>query len=82
MLNGLPVIPMDICNLCVGKPLGGLAGKKAVKECRGDMSLLEIGIVENSPMERDRRLDAFDDKFIECATHPCHGFLAVTSVRN
>ena len=62
--------------------LGGLAGKKAIEECRGDMAFLKIGIVEYPSVERNRSLDTFDNEFIQRATHSGHRFLAITSVGN
>ena len=41
-----------------------LASEEAFEERGGDMALLKVGIVEDSPVQRNRRLDAFDHKFI------------------
>ncbi len=59
-----------------------LAGEEPLKEGRGDMAFLEVGIVEDAAVERDGGLDAFDDEFVEGAAHAGHAFLPVAAMGN
>lgn len=56
------------------------AGKESFEECRGDMALLEVGIVEDTFVQGDGGLDAFDDKLVEGSAHAGNGFLPVPSM--
>ena len=39
-------------------------GQKPFQKCRGDVALLEVGVVEDAAVEWDGGLDAFDDEFV------------------
>lgn len=59
-----------------------LARQEPFKEGRGDVALLEVGVVEDAAVERDGGLDAFDDEFVEGAAHAGHAFLPVAAMGN
>ena len=59
-----------------------LAGEEAFEEGCGDVALLEVWVVKDASMERDGRLDAFDDEFVEGAAHAGDTFLPVSAVGN
>ena len=42
-----------------------LAGEEAFEERRRDVTLLEIRVAEDTFVQRDGRLDAFDHEFVE-----------------
>ena len=59
-----------------------LAGEEAFEEDGRDVTLLEVGIVENALVQWDGCLDAFDHEFVEGSAHPGNRFLPVPSMRN
>lgn len=46
------------------------------------MTFLKIGIVEDTFVQRDGRLDAFDHEFVEGSAHAGDRFLPVSSMGN
>src|SRR5690606_17450390 len=50
-----------------------------LKKSRRELTRLKAGVVENLPMKRDRRLNAFDHELIERADHLSYGELARAS---
>jgi hypothetical protein len=59
-----------------------LAGEEALEEGGGDMALLEVGVVEDTFVQRDGRFDAFDHVLVEGSAHAGDGFLPVSSMRD
>ena len=57
-----------------------LTGEEAFEEEGRNMALLEVGVVENSFVQRDGRLDTFDHKLIEGSAHAGDGFLSIPAM--
>lgn len=65
-----------------GRTILWLPSEKPFQECRGHMTLLEIGVVEDPAVEWNGGLDAFDDEFVEGTSHADHRLLTITPVGN
>ena len=55
-----------------------LTGEESFEEGGGDVALLEVWVVEDAFVQRNGRLDAFDNEFVEGSAHARDGFLPVT----
>ncbi len=59
-----------------------LAGEEALEEGCGNMALLEVGVVEDTFVQRDSGLNALDDELVEGPAHSGKGFLPVSPMGN
>src|SRR5262245_43188424 len=59
-----------------------LTGKEPFEEDGRDVSLLEVGVVEDTFVQRNGRLDTFDHELVEGSTHARNGFLPVSPMGN
>ena len=55
-----------------------LAGKEPFDKRRGDVALLEVGVIEDAFVEGNGCLDAFDHEFVKGSSHACDGLLTVS----
>src|SRR5262245_23413629 len=59
-----------------------LTGKESFEEDGRDVALLEVGVVEDTFVQRNGRFDAFDHELVEGSTHARNGFLPVSPMGN
>src|SRR6266403_2906870 len=56
--------------------------QQPLDEMRIDFPCREIGIRQNPAMQRNRRLDPFNDEHFQCPLHPPHGLSAISALND